>query len=75
MDSVIENDAEVMYPVLPMIELPLIELKEDRQELIVFFSRPFCRDADFKRTKQSVTSFVNRMGTRKVLDCHAVIKA
>ena len=37
MDSVIENDAEVMYPVLPMIELPLIELKEDRQELIVFF--------------------------------------
>ena len=58
-----------------MIELPLIELREERQALIAFMSRPFCRDADFKRTKETVTSFVNRMGTKKVLDCLAVIKA
>jgi len=74
-DSVIENNTEIKNPVLTMIELPLIELREERQALIAFMSRPFCRDADFKRTKETVTSFVNRMGTKKVLDCLAVIKA
>ena len=53
----------------------MIELREKRQALIAFMSRPYCRDADFKRTRETVTSFVNRMGTKKVLDCLAVIKA
>ena len=58
-----------------MIELPPLELKEERQALIVFMSRPYYQDADFKRTKETVTAFVNRMETTKVLDCLAVIKA
>ena len=74
-DSVIDNDTGIKNPVLTMIELPLIDLKEERQALIAFMSRPFCRDADFKRTRETVTSFVNRMWTKMVLDCLAVIKA
>ena len=58
-----------------MVELPLIELKEERQKLIGFMSRPFRQDPDFKTTRETVTSFVNRMGTKNVLDCIAVIKA
>lgn len=58
-----------------MVDLPLIELKQERQEVIGFMIRPFRQDPDFRRTKESVTSFVNRMGTRNVLDCLAVIKA
>ena len=37
-----------------MIKLPLIDLKEERQALIAFVSRPFCQDADFKRTRETV---------------------
>ena len=68
------NDTGVKKPVLTMIELPLIELKEERQELIGFMTRAFRQDPDFTRTREAVTSFVNRMGTRNVLDSLAVIK-
>lgn len=75
LNSVMGNDTGAKNPVLTMVDLPLIELKQERQEVIGFMIRPFRQDPDFRRTKESVTSFVNRMGTRNVLDCLAVIKA
>ena len=68
------NDTGVKKPVLTMVELPLIELQEERQELTGFMTRAFRQDPDFTRTREAVTSLVNRMGTRNVLDCLAVIK-
>ena len=72
---VVYDGTGVERPVLTMIELPLIQLQEESQELIGFMTRPFRQDPDFKTTRETVTSFVNRMGTRNLLDCLAVIKA
>ena len=57
-----------------MVELPRLELKAERNELIRLICKPFNRDPDFLRTKDSMTAFVNRMGNRNVLDCLAVMK-
>ena len=57
-----------------MVQLPRLELKAERDELIRLICKPFNRDPDFLRTKESMTAFVNRMGNRNVLDCLAVMK-
>ena len=57
-----------------MVELPRLELKAERDELIRLICKPFNRDPDFLRTKDSMTAFVNQMANRNVLDCLAVMK-
>jgi len=57
-----------------MVQLPRLELKAERDELIRLICMPFNRDPDFLRTKDSMTAFVYRMGNRNVLDCLAVMK-
>ena len=42
-----------------MVELPRLELKAERAELIRLICKPFNRDPDFLRTKDSMTAFVN----------------
>ena len=57
-----------------MLQLPRLELKAERDELIRLMCRPFKREPDFLRIKDSTASFVYRMGNRNVLDCLAVMK-
>ena len=58
-----------------MIDLPTLELKAKREELIGFMARPFRCQTNFQETKYSMTRLVNQMGTRSVMDCLSVIRA
>ena len=57
-----------------MIQLPNLELKPERHELVKLMSTPFEREPGYLKTKAEFTQFVNRMGNRNVLDCLAVIR-
>jgi len=57
-----------------MIQLPNLELKPERHELVKLMSAPFQREPGYLKTKAEFTQFVNRMGNRNVLDCLAVIR-
>ena len=57
-----------------MIDLPTLELKKERHELVKWMCSPFRRQPGYQKTKAEFTQFVNRMGHRNVLDCLAVIK-
>ena len=57
-----------------MIDLPTLELKKERHELVKWMCAPFRRQPAYQKTKADFTEFVNRMGNRNVLDCLAVIK-
>ena len=52
------NDTGAKNPVLTMVDLPLIELKQERQEVIGFVFRPFRQDPDFRKTKEMF--FINK---------------
>ena len=76
-DAVIDwpNDTDCKSSMLlPMIELPTIDLKSERDQLIGFMVHPFRRQADFKATRDRMARLVDQMGTRSVMDCLAVIK-
>ena len=71
-----ENDTDTNQTTLcPMIDLPTLELKAEREELIGFMARPFRCQPNFQETKHSMTMFVNQMGTRSVMNCLSVIRA
>ena len=71
-----ENDADTNQTMLfPMIDLPTLELKAEREELIGFMARPFRCQPNFQKTKHLMTMFVNQRGTRSVMDCLSVIRA
>ena len=57
-----------------MVDLPKLELKAERHELVKWMCAPFRHQPGYQKTKVDFTEFVNRMGHRNVLDCHAVIK-
>ena len=57
-----------------MIQLPNLELKPERDELVKLMSAHFKRTPGYFKTKAEFTQFVNRMGNRNVLDCLAVIR-
>ena len=57
-----------------MVDLPKLELKAERHELVKWMCAPFRHQPGYQKTKGDFTEFVNRMGHRNVLDCHAVIK-
>ena len=57
-----------------MIQLPNLELKPERDELVKLMSAHFKRTPGYLKTKAEFTQFVNRMGNRNVLDCLAVIR-
>ena len=57
-----------------MVELPRIELKKERDELIKFWCRSCYRRPDYYQMKASFTRFVYKMGNQNVLDCLAVVQ-
>ena len=57
-----------------MIQLPNLELKPERDELVILMSAPFKQKPGYLKTKAEFTQFVKRMGNRNVLDCLAVIR-
>jgi hypothetical protein len=57
-----------------MIQLPNLELKPERHELVKLMSARFKGNPGHLKTKAEFTQFANRMGNRNVLDCLAVIR-
>ena len=58
-----------------MAQLPNLELKAERQELIELMCLPFRPDAGYQRTRFEFTCFVQSMGSRSVMDCLSVMRA
>ena len=59
---------------LSMIQLPNLELKAERRELIELMCVLFQRAAGYERTKVAFTCFVQTMGNRSVMDCLSVMR-
>ena len=59
---------------LSMIQLPNLELKAERRELIELMCVPFQRAAGYEHTKVAFTRFVQTMGNRSVMDCLSVMR-
>lgn len=57
-----------------VIELPTIDLKSERDQLIGFMVHLFRRQADFQQTRDRMARLVDQMGTKSFMDCLAVIK-
>ncbi len=57
-----------------MVQLPNLELKAERRELVKLMCVPFRQHPRYQKTKADFTQFVNRLGNRNVLDCLSAIK-
>ena len=57
-----------------MIQLPNLELKPERHELVKLMCAPFRQHPDYQKTKVEFNQFVNRMGNRNVLNCLAAMR-
>ena len=57
-----------------MPQLPNLELKAERQELIELMCVPFQRAEGYQRTRVEFKRFVQTMGNRSVMDCLSVMR-